>query len=103
MNFLANLTADDITTSLASTFNGLTESLYVKFLNFTKPKDVPSLIFNVFTTLPTSNPKAGHNLHVVLKNITYLDPFNSTRRKGTLWQCQICQCITHSQGLCPFP
>ncbi|KAG9310646.1 hypothetical protein JVU11DRAFT_9222 [Chiua virens] len=75
-NFPANLTADDITTFLANSFKRLTESLHVEFLDYKKPKDVPSPIFNVFATLATRDPKAWDDLRAVLENIKYPDPLN---------------------------
>lgn len=102
-NFPADIDADNIADFIANSFARITESFSVELLNYKKPKDIPSPIFNIFATIPTRDPKTWHDIRALLENIQYLDPLNGTRKKGAIRQCQICQCVTHPKGLCPFP
>ena len=97
-----DLTADDVPMFVANSFFHLTESLRIEFLNYKKSKNIPSPIFNIFAMIPTWDPKTWHNICALLEKTQYLDPLNGVGRKGTLSQCQICQCVTHPRGLCPF-
>ena len=102
-NLPADLAAENIADFITSSFARLTESLSVELLDYKKPKDIPSPIFNIFATIPTRDPKTWHDVRALLEKTQYLDPLNGTGKKGMIRQCQICQCITHPRGLCPFP
>jgi hypothetical protein len=102
-NFPGDLADENIADFIANCFSRMTESLSVELLDYKKPKDIPSPIFNTFAMIPTRDPKTWHDIRALLEKTPYLDPLNGIGKKGPIRQCQICQCITHPRGLCPFP
>ncbi|KAF8125777.1 hypothetical protein EV363DRAFT_1453586 [Boletus edulis] len=102
-DYPADLPPQDQLEWMSNTYARITDSLEINLLDIRRCGNVPAPRHNVFATLPTTNPKTWHDLRTLLENIVYTDPLHGTGKKGPIRQCQICHCVTHPRGLCPFP
>ncbi|KAG6371297.1 hypothetical protein JVT61DRAFT_9767 [Boletus reticuloceps] len=102
-DYPADLPPQDQLDWMANSYSRITDSLEIQLLDIRRCGNVPAPRHNIFATLPTKNPKTWHDLRTLFENIVYTDPLHGTGKKGPIRQCQICHCVTHPRGLCPFP
>ncbi|KAH7909130.1 hypothetical protein BJ138DRAFT_1102940 [Hygrophoropsis aurantiaca] len=84
-------------------YNSFSATLRVERISYKAAGGYDAPRFNVYATSPTKVASVWTDIRTYMRTLIYISPFGGTGKAISFQMCQLCKCISHPRGLCPFP